>query len=204
MIKIIAVHPDVMSTPEGIREYLKDFGTGKGRWIPLVPTNWKSIVSQAIKRDRTLAPVKKGELRDKITNPRFGDKYLKIDQVDSDGREWAQIVREFCDLGAFDAAIVSGEMDAGEKSLKAFEFDPDSELYAVRISGFLSRDPDELADRVAPALRFAKELHVIDVFCKSRATNSVSYGRFFSQVTGHMQTDQPSVDLHYPSHQGTG
>ncbi|QTN31182.1 hypothetical protein HZ994_02180 [Akkermansiaceae bacterium] len=199
MIKIIAVHPDVMSTPEGIREYLKDFGTGKGRWIPLVPSNWKSIVSQAIKGNHSLGPIKRNTLRDKITNPSFCDKYLKVDLVDGDGREWGQIVKEFCDLGTFDAAIVNGELNAGEKSLKAYEFDPDSDLYAVRISGFVSRDPEELARQVAPGLRFAKELHVIDVYCKSRGTNCASYGKFFRGLLDTCRQTNPaltSITLH--------
>jgi hypothetical protein len=199
MIKIIAVHPDVMSTPEGIREYLKDFGTGKGRWIPLVPANWKSIVSNAIKGQHQLGIVKRNELRDKIKNPRFKDRFLKIDEVEGDAREWDKIVREFCELGAFDAAIVSGEMNAGERSLKAHEFDPDSDLYAVRISGFVSRDPEELARQVAPGLRFAKELHVIDVYCNSRGTNCASYGKFFGKLLEACRKTSPattSITLH--------
>lgn len=199
MIKIIAVHPDVMSTPEGIREYLKDFGTGKGRWIPLVPSNWKSIVSQAIKRHPSLGQVKKNELRDKITNPKFKDRYLKIDQIESDTREWSEIVEEFCEGGSFDAAIVVGELDTGGKFLRAHEFDPDSDLYAVRISGFVSRNPEELARQVAPGLRFAKELHVIDVYCKSRGTNCDSYGRFFRMLLDACKStsrDLISITLH--------
>lgn len=199
MIKIIAVHPDVMSTPEGIREYLKDFGTGRGRWLPLVPANWKSIVSQAIKRHPSLGQVKKNELRDKITNPIFKDRYLKINQVDGDQREWAEIVEEFCRIGAFDAAIVRQDMTAGNKSLRAHEFDPDCDLYAVRISGFVSRDPEELAKQVAPGLRFAKELHVIDVYCSSIGTNSASYGRFFRKLLDACKSTSPdltSITLH--------
>lgn len=199
MIKIIAVHPDVMSTSEGIREYLKDFGTGKGRWIPLVPTNWKSIVSQAIKGNHALGAVKRNELRDKITNPKFKDRYLKIEAVTDDGREWIEIIKDYCSKGAFDAAIVSGDLDAGANTLKAHDFDPDCDLYAVSISGFLSRDPEELANHVSPGLRFAKELHVIDVYCKSRATNCNSYGKFFGMLLEACSKTNPSlstINLH--------
>lgn len=199
MIKIIAVHPDVMSTPEGIREYLKDFGTGKGRWIPLVPSDWRSMVSKAIKGQHQIGVIKRNELRDKIKNPKFKDRYLEIDQVDGETREWMEIVKEFCEAGAFDAAIVSGEMDVGGKFLKAHEFDPDCDLYAASISGFVSRNPEELASRVSPALRFAKELHVIDVYCKSQASNSTSYGRFFRGLLDTCRQTNPlltSITLH--------
>ena len=201
MIKIIAVHPDVMSTPEGIREYLKDFGTGKGRWIPLVPSNWKSLVSQAIKRNKEIGNVKKNELRDKITNPRFKDRYLKIDDVEEDNRNWSEIIDEFCSKGAFDAAIVSGENEnyLGDKALIAHDFDPDCDLYVVRISGFVSRDSEELASQVGPGLRFVKELHIIDVYCKSRGTNSASYGKFFGKLLEVCRQTNPgltSITLH--------
>ena len=199
MIKIIAVHPDVMSTPEGIREYLKDFGTGKGRWIPLVPSDWKRIVSQSIKGNHTLGVLKKNELRDKIFNPIFKDRYLKIYSAEGDNREWNEIVEEFCNNGAFDAAIVGENINAGDKSLLAHHFDPDCDLYRVSISGFVSRHPVELANRVAPGLRFAKELHVIDVYCQSQGTNCESYGNFFRHLLDSCRVTSPtltSITLH--------
>ena len=196
MIKIIAVHPDVMSTPEGIREYLKDFGTSRGRWIPLLPGKWKSIVSQAIKQHPGLGPVKRNELRDKITNLKYGDRYLKIENVPdgfSDYAAWNQPVGDLCENGAFDAAITPVPGDTCELFLTAFEFDPDSELYASKLSTFVPRNPEALVEKIVPALRFAKEIHVIDAYCLSQGNLTRAYGKFFQGLLAWCRRNNPSL-----------
>lgn len=198
MIKIIAVHPDVMSTPEGIREYLKDFGTARGRWLPLVPNRWRSMVSDAIKRHPSLGPLKKNELRDRIKNPRFADRYLKISLAD-EVPNWEETVEVFSSAGLFDAAIVPSGTPAGTNHLVAHEFDPDHDPYVVKTSGFIARNPEELVKCITPGLRFAKELSVIDVYCQSRSSNSASYGRFFGGLLEWCRNHNPdlkTVTLH--------
>lgn len=195
MIKIIAVHPDVMSTPEGIREYLKDFGTSKGRWLPLVPADWKSIVSQAIKGLHDIGVVKRNALRDKITNPRFSERFLKIELPDgiADVTMWNKQVGKLSATGAFDAAITRLPMEASGVFLTAFEFDPESAPYAVELSTFVARNPEALVERIVPALRFAKELHVIDVYCHSQGRLTRAYGGFFQGLLKWCRLHNPGL-----------
>jgi hypothetical protein len=188
-----------MCTPEGIREYLKDFGTGRGRWIPLLPTNWKSCVSQAIKRKTDLKPVEKNMLRDKIMNPRNHDKFLKISECPEISGDWNKIVNNFLTRGDFDGAIVSAPVDSNPELLVAHEFDPELEPYPVTTSMFVARKPDELAAPIVPILRFAKELHVIDVYCYSLGSSTKSYAAFFERLLIWCRVHNPnlkSITLH--------
>jgi hypothetical protein len=193
MIKIIAIQPEVMSTPEGIREYLKDFGTARGRWIPLVPQNWRTCVSQAIKQRTDLGVIEKTKLRDKITNPRNRDKFLKIDECPEINGDWFRVVEGFLACGAFDGAIVSSPVGSNAEYLVAHQFDPESEPYSVETSKFVARQPDELVTPILPILRFAKELHVIDIYCRSLCDSTKSYAAFFERLLIWCRIHNPSL-----------
>jgi hypothetical protein len=193
MIKIIAINPEVMSNPEGIREYLKDFGTARGRWIPLVPKDWKSHVSQSIKRRTDLGVVERNNLRDKIRNPRNQDKFLKIDECPEIAGDWNEVVNDFLSRGAFDGAIVSSPGDSNPKLLVAHQFDPDIEPYSVTTSQFVARKPDELVAPIVPILRFAKELHVIDAYCYSEGSSTKSYAAFFERLLFWCREHNPNL-----------
>jgi hypothetical protein len=199
MIKIIAIQPEVMSCPEGIREYLKDFGTGRGRWIPLVPTNWKSCVSQAIKRRTDLPPIERNMLRDKIVNPRNADKFIKVEEIAEISGDWNDVVNDFLTRGAFDGAIVSSPVDLKPEFLVAHKFDPELAPYSVTTSRFVARKPDDLVAPIVPILRFAKELHVIDIYCKSYGSSTKSYAAFFERLLVWCRNHNPnlkSITLH--------
>lgn len=199
MIKIIAIQPEVMSTPEGIREYLKDFGTARGRWIPLVPQNWRTCVSQAIKQRTDLGVIQRNKLRDKITNPRNQDKFLRIEECPEMHGDWIQVVDDFLARGAFDGAIVSSAVGLNPEYLIAHQFDPESEPYLVETSKFVARKPDELVAPILPLLRFAKELHVIDVYCRSLGSSTRSYAAFFERLLIWCRNHNPdlkSITLH--------
>lgn len=182
MIKIIAIQPEVMSSQQWIREYLKDFGTGRGRWIPLVPSDWRTCVSQAIKRQPDLKPVEKNFLRDKITNPRNRDKFVKIEECPELAGDWNKIVNDFLIRGDFDGAIVSSPVDSNTQFLVAHQFDPEIDSYSVKTTGFVARKPDELVAPIISILRFAKEVHVIDKYCYSAGSSTKSYARFFEDL----------------------
>lgn len=193
MIKIIAIQPEVMSTPEGIREYLKDFGTARGRWIPLVPKDWRARVSQAIKHRRDLGVVERNNLRDKIKNPRNQDKFLKIEDCPETAENWSEVINSFLTRGAFDGAIASFPVKSNPKFLVAHQFDPEIDLYSVKTSKFVARRPDELVAPIIPILRFAKELHVIDVFCFSMVSSTKSYSAFFQQLLVWCRNHNPNL-----------
>jgi hypothetical protein len=199
MIKIIAIQPEVMSTPKGIREYLKDFGTARGRWIPLVPKDWRRCVSQAIKLRTDLGVIESNKLRDKITNPRNQDKFLKIEECPESTGDWNEVVNNFLTDRAFDGAIVSSPVDSNPKFLVAHQFDPEIESYSVKTSKFVARKPDELVAPILPILRFARELHVIDVYCKSLGSSTKSYATFFEHLLVWCRINNPnlkSITLH--------
>lgn len=199
MIKIIAIQPEVMSNPSGIREYLKDFGTARGRWLPLVPKDWRSRVSQAIKQRADLAPLAKNNLRDKIIHPKNKDQFLKIEDIPEIIDDWEQFVGNLCEEGKFDGAIVSPGGESKQHFLIAHEFDPESEIYSVKTSKFLIRKPEELVAPILPLLRFAKELHVIDVYCHSMGSSTNSYANFFEGLLVWCRKNNPylkSITLH--------
>lgn len=193
MIKIIAIQPEVMSSPEGIREYLKDFGTARGRWIPLVPKDWKSHVSQSIKQRTDLGAVERNILRDKVKNPRNHDKFLRIEDCPEMTGNWIEIVDGFLTRGSFDGAIVSSPVDSNPGLLIAHQFDPELEPYAVKTSKFVARKPKELVTPIIPILRFAKELHVIDAYCLSYGSSTKSYAAFFECLLVWCRNHNPNL-----------
>lgn len=195
MIKIIAIQPEVMFSPTGIREYLKDFGTARGRWIPLVPNDWRTCVSQAIKERTDLSVVEKNNLRDKIVHPRNRDKFLKVDGISEMAGGWHELVNDFLARKDFDGAIVSSPDDSNPQFMVAHQFDPEAESYSVKTSGFLPRKPDELVTPIVPILRFAKELHVIDPYCFSAGSSTDSYARFFEGLLMACRKHNPKLKI---------
>lgn len=198
MIKIIAIQPEVMFSPDGIREYLKDFGTARGRWIPLVPRNWKLLVSQAVKQlplTSELGPVARNRLRDKITHPKSNDQFLRIEDIPDTIENWNDYIAEFCLKDKFDGAIVSLRDELYPQFLVAHQFDPEVESYSVKTSGFLPRKPDDLVTPIVPILRFAKELHVIDVYCHSTGSSKDAYSRFFEGLLMACRKHNPNLKI---------
>jgi hypothetical protein len=164
-----------------------------------VPKDWKRCVSQTIKRRTDLGVVKKNELRDKIKHPRNQDKFLKIEGCPEIAGNWNEIVNDFLARGAFDGAIVSLPFDSNLNFLIAHQFDPEIESYSVEISRFVARKPDDLVTPIIPILRFAKELHVIDVYCYSAGSSTKSYAAFFERLLAWCRNHNPnlkSITLH--------
>ena len=139
MIKVIAIEPELMADPDFFREYFKDFGTSKGRWIPLIPHNWKTIVSNLVKRNRSLGPVKKNQIRDKIRGSgRYKERFVKLPEDLTFPDNWRDAVRPFCEDETFDAAIVSKDSEGRPYFLVPDEFDTEESPYSYTES---SKEP---------------------------------------------------------------
>lgn len=195
MIKVVAIEPELMGNPDFRREYLKDFGAARGRWIPLYPHDWRSKVISILKR--LYAPKKRTEIRDKLFNPKFKDRYVKLPKHlrDITHEAWKDGVLQYCTDGLFTCAIVHDCDDDDAFLLKAGAFDPDDNRYVPVTSGLTKRTPQELFEPLKPILLFAGEVHVIDKYCHSCGTNTQGYKNFISSILEYLRSANPSVKL---------
>jgi hypothetical protein len=182
MIKVIAIEPEVMGDPSHLREYFKDFGTSKGRWIALVPHDWKGQVSSLLKARQDLGPVEKNNMRDKLRDPRNRDRFVKVPEHLLEEGSWFEAVETCCKDGVFDAAIVRAPQFNKPFFLVAGSFDPDEEPYRSKISSFVARTPEELFAPIQQLLRFSNELHIIDKYCMSAGSSQNTYREFFRRI----------------------
>lgn len=199
MIKVIAIEPEVMGNPAFLREYLKDFGTARGRWIPLVPHNWKATVSGLLKKNHELRPVAKNALRDKIVrSPRHRDRFVSFPKNLTFPDQWIEAVKPLCKEGVIDCAMVRDDPGEGEMFLVAGQFDPDEEPYSSRISQFLVRDPKGLVGPIRPILRFSREFHIIDNFLVSSGSSKGAYRSFIEEIFKYCRkVNSPIKVLHF-------
>ena len=193
MIKLIAVQPEVMGSPEFLREYFKDFGTSNGRWIPLIPQDWKKRVSAMLKQEPNLRPIERNAFRDKITGPKFRDRFVKVPEIEGAADCWEEVVLREIESAQIDAAIVVNNPTEEERMLVAGAFDPDCEYYAVSASRIIEREPTALFEPMKRMIQHATDLSIVDCYCLSQGSSATAYGQFFERIFSFVRVHNPSL-----------
>jgi hypothetical protein len=190
VIKVFGIEPEVMATPDFFREYFKDFGVEKGRWIGIYPSDWRRTVRNLIRglSPSVIGPVKKNEMRDKIDAPKYSDRFVVLTDAPWDvAKDWLENAEDRVFDKWLDAILSTSNPRGHTFVLVAGAFDPDSAPYQVEVSLREVRDVEKLFLHVMPFIRHAKTIDIVDQYFKCDAPNKDSYIRFIELVVQQMR-----------------
>jgi hypothetical protein len=186
MIKIFTIQPEVLAEPNFFREYFKDFGPDKGRWIGLFPSDWKRRVVNLIQGTPAcvLPPGKKRELREKIQNPHFRDRFVRIPEtfIVATGPDWLHDAESLVATTITEGVMAAGNPRANEKVLVAGEFDPDCDTYQAVTNQRVAKTPRALFQAVRSVVRVAREIDIVDPYVQSIGPAAISFAELLDLI----------------------
>ncbi len=185
MIKIFAVQPEVMAQPEFFREYFKDFGVDKGRWIAMFPSDWRRRVInlvQGLPQER-LPTMKKRGMRDKLQGRPYRDRFIKLpvagDEVSVD---WLSAAEALTDAKLARGVLAAENPRAKDNVLVAGDFDPDCDVYFATTNKRVAKTPEDLFEVVQPVVRIAESIDIVDPHVQSVGPSGNSFASFLQLI----------------------
>jgi hypothetical protein len=183
MIKIFAVQPEIMAHPEHFREYFKDFGADKGRWIGLFPSDWKRRVENLIQGtppDR-LKPNMKNAMRDKIRGPKFKDRFIRIpEKFDARGTDWIGDAESLVASTLAEGVLAASNPRSNQRVLVVGEFDPECPAYQPVTNRRVPKTPQSLFEAVRSVVRVARSIDIVDPYVQSIGSAADSFAKLLN------------------------
>jgi hypothetical protein len=195
MIHEFAVDPALLNNWERFRYLTEKFGVCQGRLISRFPQRWKAMVYDGLNSV--------GEIERK----KIVECLLRIDEkmqvrahpaIWDNGRSWLPNAEDEHARQPFHAIVAGANTRNHDRVLAYDDLSEDTPLWAVPREKVVSREATSLASAVAPILRIAKSVILVDPYFdpyKPRARNALA-AFLKACLGGRIDRNLPRVEFH--------
>ncbi len=157
MIKEFALDPQLLASWKDFRYFVEQFGVDRGRLISRYPKRWKALVYEAL---RGCPPVEKKKIEERLC--RIDDRLLPREHLWRPDLPWLPNALEEHARTSFDGIVAGENPDQHPDVLVGDEVNEDDPRWRAETQRTVPRRAADLAACVAPFLRTAREVILVD------------------------------------------